>query len=116
MDIANKGRTTELDISTEFASANRPEIDGVRWRNYGQTYDSTFTLDATHALNNLHGNSVSSPVPSLKAVSVFDDHTLYYDPANPQGRVKYLNTSTQIRIQSPSALDSFMQVEVRPVK
>jgi len=91
-------------------------VDGVRWRNRIQTYDSTFTLDATDALTNLHVNSVLSPVPSLPAVSVFDDRTLYYDPTNPQGSVMNPNTGTQIRIQSISAQDSFMQVQVRPAK
>ncbi|HEX9077114.1 MAG TPA: peptidase M6, partial [Anaerolineae bacterium] len=91
-------------------------VDGVRWRNRIQTYDSTFTLDATDALNNVHVNSVLSPVPSLPAVSVFDDRTQYYDSTNPQGSVKNPNTGTQIRIQSISAQDSFMQVEVSPVK
>jgi immune inhibitor A len=91
-------------------------VNGSVWRNRIQTYDSTFTLDATDALTNLHVNSVLSPVPSLPAVPVFDDRTLYYDTANPQGSVKNPNTGTQIRIQSVSAQDSFMQVEVRPVK
>jgi immune inhibitor A len=91
-------------------------VDGVNWRNRIQTYDSTFTLEPTDAINNLHVNSVLSPIPSLPAVSVFDDRTLYYDPANPQGSVKNPNTGTQIRIQSISAQDSFMQVEVRPAK
>jgi immune inhibitor A len=91
-------------------------IDGERWRNRIQTYDSTFTLDATDALDNLHVNSVLSPIPSLPAVPVFDDRTLYYDPANPQGSVKNPNTGTQIRIKSISAQNSFMQVEVRPAK
>ena len=91
-------------------------VDGAVWRNRIQTYDSTFTLDSTDALNNLHVNSVLSPVPSLPAVMVFDDRTLYYDPANPQGSVMNPNTGTQIRIQSISAQNSFMQVEVRPAK
>jgi immune inhibitor A len=64
----------------------------------------------------IHQNSVLSPVPSLPAVSVFDDRTMYYDAANPQGGVMNPNTGTQIRIQSISALNSFMQLEVRPVK
>jgi immune inhibitor A len=91
-------------------------VNGAVWRNRIQSYDSTFTLDPTDALNNLHVNSVLSPVPSLKAVPVFDDRTLYYDPANPQGSVMNPTTGTQIRIQSISAQDSFMQVEVRPAK
>ena len=88
----------------------------LRWRNRIQTYDSTFTLDPTDGITNLHVNSVLSPVPSLPAVKVFDDRTLYYDPTNPQGSVMNPNTGTQIRIQSISAQDSFMQVEVRPAK
>lgn len=91
-------------------------VNGAVWRNRIQTYDSTFALDKTDALNNLHVNSVLSPVPSLKAVPVFDDRTLYWDAANPQGSVKNPNTGTQIRITSISALDSFMQVEVRAAK
>jgi immune inhibitor A len=51
-------------------------VNGAVWRNRIQSYDSTFTLDKTDALNNLHVNSVLSPVPSLPAVSVFDDRTL----------------------------------------
>jgi immune inhibitor A len=91
-------------------------VNGAVWRNRVQTYDSTFTLEPTDALNNLHVNSVLSPVSSLPAVPVFDDRTLYYDTANPMGSVKNPNTGTQIRIQSISAQDSFMQVQVSPVK
>jgi immune inhibitor A len=91
-------------------------VNGAVWRNRIQTYDSTFTLDATDALTNLHVGGALSPVPSLPAVRIFDDRTLYYDPANPQGSVMNPNTGTQIRIQSVSAQGSFMQVEVRPAK
>ena len=91
-------------------------LDGVRWRNRIQTYDSTFTLEPTDALNNLNVNSVLSPVPSLPAVKVFDDRNSYYDPLNPWGSVIVPNTGTQIRIQSISAQNSFMQVEVSPVQ
>lgn len=91
-------------------------VDSVRWRNRIQTYDSTFSLEPTDALNNLHVNSVLSPVPSLPAVPVFDDRTPHYDPTNPLGSVMHPNTGTQIRIQSVSAQNSFMQVQVRPAK
>ena len=91
-------------------------VDGGVWRNRIQTYDSTFGLDWTDALNNLHLNSVLSPVPSLPAVSIFDDRTLYYDPTNPQGSVMNPNTGTQIRVQSSSAHGNFMQVQVSPAK
>jgi immune inhibitor A len=90
--------------------------DSVVWRNRIQSYDSTFTLAPTSGIANIHVNSVLSPVPSLPAVSVFDDRTQYWDAANPWGSVKNPNTGTQIRIQSISAQDSFMQVEVRPAK
>jgi len=86
------------------------------WRNRIQSYDSTFTLDATDGIPNIHQNSVLCPVPSLPAVKVFDDRNSYYDPANPLGSVVTPNTGTQIRIQSISAQNSFMQVEVRPAK
>jgi immune inhibitor A len=103
-----------LPVDAHFATLYR--VDGVVWRNRIQTYDSTFTLEPTDALNNLHVANVLSPIPSLRAVSVFDDRTTYHDPANPQGSVMNPNTGTQIRIQSISALDGFMQVQVRPVK
>jgi immune inhibitor A len=90
-------------------------VDNVLWRNRIQTYDSTFTLEPTDALT-LHVANVLSPVPSLPGVSVFDDRTTYYDPANPQGSVIHPNTGTQIRIKSISALGGFMEVQVRPAK
>ena len=108
------GEGRVLPIDAHFATLYR--VDGLVWRNRIQTYDSTFTLDATDALNNLHVANVLSPVPSLPAVSVFDDRTQYYDPANPQGSVKNPNTGTQIRIKSISALGGFMEVQVRPAK
>ncbi len=103
-----------LPIDAHFAALRN--VNGAVWRNRIQTYDSTFTLTPTDALKNLHVNSVLSPIPSLPAVPVFDDRTLYWDSANPQGSVKNPNTGTQIRIQSISTQDSFMQVEVRPAK
>jgi immune inhibitor A len=91
-------------------------IDGVRWRNRIQTYDSTFTLTPTDGIPNIHQAGVLSPVPSLPAVRVFDDRKSYYDPANPLGSVITPTTGTTIRILSISAQNSFMQIEVRPAK
>jgi immune inhibitor A len=108
------GKGLLLPIDAHFTALYN--VNGAVWRNRIQTYDSTFTLDATDALNNLHVGGVLSPIPSLPAVRIFDDRILYYDPANPQGSVMNPNTGTQIRIQSISALGSFMQVEVRPAK
>jgi immune inhibitor A len=86
------------------------------WRNRIQTYDSTFTLDRTDGIPNIHHLSVLCPVPRLPAVKMFDDRNSYYDPANPLGSVITPVTGTQIIIQSISAQNSFMQIEVRPAK
>jgi immune inhibitor A len=110
---AHPGAGLLLPIDAHFAALWRP--DGKVWRNRVQTYDSTFTLDKTDALS-LHFLDAPVTIPSLKPVSVFDDRTLYWDPANPQGSVKNPNTGTQIRIVSISSLGGFMQVEVRPAK
>ncbi len=108
------GKGLLLPIDAHYRALYR--VDGFVWRNRIQTYDSTFTMDPTDALNNLHVNSVLSPVPSLPAVSVFDDREWHYDPTNPQGSVMNPNTGTQIRIKSISALGGFMEVQVRPAK
>ncbi len=102
-----------LPIDAHFAALRN--VNGAVWRNRIQTYDSTFTLAPTDALK-LHVNSVDSPVPSLPAIRVFDSRNLYYDPANPQGSVRNPNVPLTIRILGISAQDSFMQIEVRPVK
>jgi immune inhibitor A len=91
-------------------------VNGAVWRNRIQTYDSTFGLEPTDALSNLHVNSVLSPVPSLPAVQRFDDRNSYHDPLNPQGSVIVPNTGTIIEVRSISALGNFMQVQVRPAK
>lgn len=88
----------------------------TNWRNRIQTYDSTFTLDPTDGISNIHQAGVLCPVPSLPAVKMFDDRNSYYDPANPLGSVITPVTGTIIEIRSISALDSFMQVQVRPAK
>jgi len=89
--------------------------DGGIWRNRVQTFDATFTLTPTDELT-LHCRGDESTLPSLPAVSVFDDNFSYYDPANPMGSVITPVTGTQIRIKSISAQGGFMQVQVRPAK
>ena len=108
------GQGLLLPIDAHYQTLYR--VDGGRWRNRIQTYDSTFTLAPTDGIPNIHHNSVLSPVPSLVAVKAFDDRTLHYDPTNPLGSVMHPNTGTIIEIRSISALDSFMQVQVRPAK
>ncbi len=90
-------------------------VNGAVWRNRIQSYDATFGLDKTDKFT-LHVNGVESPIPSLKAVPVFDDRTLYWDPANPQGSVKNPNTGTKISVVSISAQGGFMQVNIGPAK
>jgi len=89
--------------------------DSGIWRNRVQTYDATFGLQPTDAIE-LHWGGESSYHPSLPAVPIFDDNTSYYDPANPMGSVITPQTGTQIRVKSVSAHGSFMQVQVRPSK
>jgi immune inhibitor A len=91
-------------------------VDGKIWRNRIQTYDSTFTLTRTDGIPGIHVNSVLSPVPSLAAVSVFNDTKSWYDPANPLGSVITPNTNTKITVSSISAIDGFMQIQVAPAK
>ena len=88
----------------------------TNWRNRVQSYDSTFTLAPTDGIPNIHHDGVLCPVPSLPAVSIFDDRNSYYDPTNPMGSVIVPVTGTQIRIMSISAQNSFMQIEVRPAR
>jgi len=108
------GKGLLLPIDAHFTALRN--VNGTVWRNRIQTYDSTFGLEATDAINNLHVNSVLSPIPSLPAVPVFNDTMSYYDPANPQGSVMNPNTGTKITITSYSALGSFMQIQVSPAK
>jgi immune inhibitor A len=108
------GQGLLLPIDAHFKTLFR--VDGVRWRNRVQTYDSTFTLAPTDGIPNIHQAGVLSPVLSLPAVKVFDDRILYYDSTNPQGSVMNPNTGTTIRILGISAQNSFMQIEVRPIK
>ena len=88
----------------------------VIWRNRVQSYDSTFTLAKTDGIPNIHQGGVLCPVPSLPAVPVFDSRKSYWDAANPRGSVQTPVLPLTIRITSISALNSFMQIEVRPVK
>ncbi|MEN8239487.1 MAG: immune inhibitor A domain-containing protein, partial [Actinomycetota bacterium] len=96
-----------------------PEVmytaQGWVWRNRVQSYDSTFGLDATDAVE-LHLLSEASYHPSLPAEPVFDDRNSYWDPLNPTGSVIVPNTGTQIMVKSISAQGAFMQVIVRPAK
>jgi immune inhibitor A len=80
-----------------------------------QTFDSTFSLDATDAVT-LHFNSVAVTFPKQKGVSLFNDLKQYFNPDRPTMGVINPNTGTIIEIRSYSALYNFMQVQVRPAK
>ncbi|MDF0535873.1 immune inhibitor A [Shewanella sp. A32] len=96
-----------------------PEVmyraDGQPWNLRAQSYDSTFGLDDTDALE-LHYRSQPSWHPSLPAVSIFDDMQQYWNPALPAAGVINPNTGTVIRVKSISAQGEFMQVEVTTSK
>ncbi len=47
---------------------------------------------------------------------MFNDTKSWYDLANPLGSVITPNTGAKITISSISAIDSFMQIQVAPVK
>jgi len=89
--------------------------DGGIWRNRVQSYDATFGLEPTDAIT-LHWLGEPSYIPSLPAVSVFDDNNSYYDSTNPMGSVITPVTGTQIRVKSVSAQGTFMQIQVLPAK
>ena len=118
--ISRRRRVTSprcLPISQRLASStSSPKGRAAISCASSQTCDSTLGLDRTGALHNLHVNGLLSPILSLPAASVFDDRTLYYDPANPQGSAKNPNTGTQIRVLNTSAFGEFMQIQVRPAK
>jgi immune inhibitor A len=98
-----------LPIDAHPNALYRP--DGAPWRARVQTFDATFTLSKTDAIT-LHINGVASNLPSLPAVSKFNDLTDFWDPATPLANVVTPDTGTTIRIKSISALDGFMQVAV----
>jgi immune inhibitor A len=107
------GRGLLLPVDAHPAAMDR--ADGGVWRNRIETYDSTFGMEPTEALT-LHWNSGESYHESQPAIPIFDDNNSYYDEANAWGSVIVPHTGTQICIQSISARDGFMQVQVRPSK
>jgi immune inhibitor A len=91
-------------------------VDGV-WRNRVQTYDSTFGLQATDALfAALQQRRLADPESARRCRSV--DDRLYVVRSEPTrlGSVITPQTGTQVRVTSYNSRDSFMQVQVRPVK
>lgn len=85
--------------------------DGGIWRSRIQSYDSTFTLSKTDAIQ-LHWFGQPSFHASQPAVSVFNDANQYWNPLTPTAGVMNPHTGTTIRIKSISAQNTFMQVAV----
>jgi len=85
--------------------------DGQIWRSRIQTYDSTFSLQATDAIT-LNWFSQPSFHASQPAVSVFNDANQYWNPLTPTAGVMNPHTGTTIRIKSISAQGGFMQVAI----
>lgn len=110
---AHPGSGLILPIDAHPATMFR--ADGAPWRSRIQSYDSTFGLDATEALE-LHYLSQPSWHPSQPAVPVFNDNIQYWNPQTPTSGVINPHTGTQIRVKSISAQGNFMQVQVSPVK
>lgn len=107
------GHGLVLPVDAHYQALKR--IDGEIWRNRIQTYDSTFTTNATDGIPDLHISSILSPVESLPAVNVFDDSILHYDDANPQGSVIHPNTGTIIEVRSMDS-NGFIQIQVHSAK
>ncbi|OIJ67651.1 immune inhibitor A domain-containing protein [Streptomyces mangrovisoli] len=88
--------------------------DGTIMRGRIQAYDSTFTLERTDGIT-LHKADVATRIPSLKGVSVFDDHAnTYYDPATPADGVKVTDTNTTIKIVKEAGDGSTIELKVGP--
>jgi immune inhibitor A len=73
--------------------------DGLPWSSRIQIYDAPFGLRATPAMT-LHRNSVANYIPSLPAVSTFNDARSFYDPVRTDHGVSVPNTGTIIRVLS----------------
>jgi immune inhibitor A len=109
----HKSQGLILPIDAHPNALKRP--DNQPWRARVQTYDSTFGFEATDGIT-LHLNGAASVIPSLPAVSVFNDLTDFWDPASPLANVKTPDTGTIIEILSYSTQDNFLQIQVRPAR
>ena len=107
------GKGLILPIDSHPNALMRP--DNKPWRGRVQTYDSTFSLEATDGFT-LHLNGAPSVIPSQNAVKLFNDLNDFWDPASPLANVKTPDTGTIIEIRSYNAQGNFLQIQVRPAK
>jgi hypothetical protein len=103
-----------LPIDSHPEPLLRPD-NNLPWSARRQSYDSPFGLDTTDVIT-LHANSIPGVYGGLPAVSTFDDSLQYWRAATPSAGVRNPHTGTVIEIRSMSAHDSFMEVQVRPVR
>ncbi len=114
------GQGMLLPIDAHFEPLYRN--DGELWRNRIQTYDATFTISPTDAIENIHHLGELSPIPSLPGVSTFDDRILHYSSENPEGSVMHPNTGTLIKVVQEPYMKKmnnqapFMQIRISPAK
>ncbi|WP_255953054.1 immune inhibitor A domain-containing protein [Streptomyces odontomachi] len=88
--------------------------DGTVLRNRIQPYDAAFSTHRTPALK-LHKADEPLRIPSLRGVSVFDDHNgAYWTDENPTGSVKVPDTGTQIKIVQQPGNGETITVKVAP--
>lgn len=117
---SHEGHGLLLPIDAHYETLYR--VPGEPWRNRIQTYDATFTKTSTDGIPMLHFNGNEYSIPELPGVSVFDDNTTYYDPANPLNSVIHPNTGTTIKVlQQPNMKvnnkqPKFMEILVTPSK
>lgn len=123
-----EGRSLPIDAHPDPLLRQQVPFGGALW-NFSpwsstiQSYDATFGLEPTDALTlgfigNLGGTiglaQFSMDIPSLPAVSLFNDMNSYWSAAKPDAGVIVPKTGTNIRVVSTSAHDSFMHVHVGP--
>lgn len=93
------------------------------WSATIQSYDSTFGLQPTDALDLPYVGTFSGVRyqysqyhPSLPAAPVFNDLNSYWSATTPQASVIVPKTGTAIRVVNTNTQENFMQVNVEPVK
>lgn len=88
------------------------DANGQPWRPRIQSFDSTFSLEATDEIT-LHTGGMPSTIPSRPGNSVFNDLETFWTPAHGGAGVAVPKTGTTISIRSTSAHGNFMQIDVR---
>lgn len=88
---------------------------GQPWRPRIQTFDATFSLEPIDEIT-LHTGGEPSTIPSRPGQSTFNDLYTFWTPEHGGTGVAVPKTGTSISVRSTSARDTFMQIEVSPVR